>query len=877
MARKDLYSTCSILLLSLLVLGGCSAEKNTLSSRMYHNTAARYNAYYLAKEKLEEVERDIEKSHQEDYSEPLPVFYTIDSAIIEQNEALLEDAHSMASKAIDWHKNSKWVDDSYFLIGKIQHYQADFDDAINTFKYLNVNSKKDYVRHQALIQLLHAFIDLRKFDDAAYVIDFLSKESNINKENRQKLYLTLAYYYEVRGERDGIIAALDKAVDITGNPKEKSRINFILAQLYQRAGFDAHAYDFYQKALKGNPPYERVFFSQLYSQQVVELEKSKDFKKVRKYYDELYADKKNQELRDVILYEKGLFELKQDNREDGIKLLTKAAKEPSPNQRQKGHIYHKLSEIYFQDFKDYRASKYYLDSAVENFRESDRLYASLLAKKKVLDEYVDNYEVIKRNDSLIHLSSLSREEQEAIAEAFILSEEERLMREAKEKSQQKSTGIFDNLLAFGGNKGSGSSFYFDNPSAMQQGAIDFYRIWGNRPLEDNWRRSSKGFQTLGSDAAPDEEDVEVAREEEQPDIVLPDKEDLLAQIPRDKETLGQMKADMEEAYFKLGKVLFMDLKEAKLSIDYLTLLLERYPNSTKKPETYYTLFLASQEAGLPHDQYKQRLNREFPDSHFTKSLNNPNQGNKSQDNRAAGELYRQAYELFMDKDYLSSRRMVRTAMDEYPLTKATERLWLLDVMLSHHLEGKSTYQSKLENFVESVEDDALEKLARKMLLAITGEQDRPLLAENKVEIPSDPLTEADSSTVAEEPEKQAPYKQNKEQTHIFILALEPQQSQNAKNLTADLENFHSKHYGNARLRTGTISISKENTLIIISPFNKADKALDYREKFLTEFNTDELSNDIKKSSFVISIENFQQLNKRKDIQEYREFYREAYK
>jgi tetratricopeptide (TPR) repeat protein len=200
MAKKSLHYRYFTLLTIMIVLGACSAEKNTFSSRVYHNTTARYNAYYLAKEKLEEVERNIQQFHQEDYSEPLPIFYPIDSAVIEQNESLLHDAHEMASKTIDWHKNSKWVDDSYYLIGKIQHFQADFDDAINTFKYLNVNSKKTYVRHQALIQLLRAFIDLRKFDDAAYVIDFLSKETDINKANRQYLYLTLAHYYEVRGK-----------------------------------------------------------------------------------------------------------------------------------------------------------------------------------------------------------------------------------------------------------------------------------------------------------------------------------------------------------------------------------------------------------------------------------------------------------------------------------------------------------------------------------------------------------------------------------------------------------------------------------------------------------------------------------------------------
>ncbi|KEO73068.1 gliding motility protein [Anditalea andensis] len=865
--------------LAIYALASCSSERNTFTNRMYHNTTARYNAYYLALEKVEEVENTIRSSHEEDYAEVLPVFYPIDSAVIDQNEELLKDAYSMASKAIDWHKISKWVDDSYFLIGKIQHMRADFDDAINTFKFLNVNSKDDHVRHLALTQLLRAFIDLRKFDDAAFVIDYLSKENGISKENKQYLYLTLAYYYEVRGERDGILSALDKAVDLTTDPKEKSRINFILGQLYQRAGFDAFAYDYYQKALKGNPPYERAFFSQLYSQQVAELEKSKDFKNVRKYYDDLYQDSKNSELRSVILYEKAQFELKQQNRDEGIRLLTLAAKEDGGNIKQKGYIYNRLSELYFEDIKDFRSAKFYLDSAMGNFKETDRAYQTISRRKKVLDEYVVHYDLIQYNDSLIRLSGLTAEEQELIAENFIKGEEQRLINEAAQKNKQKSTGIFDNLLAFGGSKGSGSTFYFDNSTAMQQGSLEFYRVWGTRPLEDNWRRSSKGFQqAIGQTLEEEEAGIIIEDVTTQPDITLPSKEELLKNIPRDKSTIQQMKMEMEESYFQLGKVLFFDLKEAESAMGYLHSLLEQFPNSNRKPEVYYTLYLVAQEAGKPFEKYKASLNREFPDSQYTRSLNNPSQSSGAQGNRVSGDRYKEAYELFMTKNYLSSRSLINQTLKEYPLTKNTDKLLLLDIMNANHLDGKVVYKQKLETYINNVNDAQLEKLAKNMLSALTGDITMPPPISRIDSVGDSNLLVKDTINAAPEIIKeQLIYKENMGQTHIFILALNPQQVQETTNLTADLESFHNSGFSNARLRTGTISINKDNTLVIISPFSNAEKALDYRKKFLTEFNTEGLNAGQKSGSFVISIENFQQLNKRKDLEEYKDFYKEAYK
>src|SRR5690606_1590214 len=120
---------------------------------------------------------------------------------------------------------------------------------------------------------------------------------------------------------------------------------------------------------------------------------------------------------DVILYEKALFELKQDELEEGIRLLNLAADEPGKNQRQKGYIYQKLAEIFF-DRKNYQATKQYLDHALENFRETDSQYSQRALQKTIIDEYVSNYEVVTKNDSLLTLSQLSLEEQEAYAEQF---------------------------------------------------------------------------------------------------------------------------------------------------------------------------------------------------------------------------------------------------------------------------------------------------------------------------------------------------------------------------------------------------------------------------------------------------------------------------
>ena len=369
----------------VIFLAACSSQRNTFTNRAFHNLTSHFNAYFLADTKIKAAEDQVTANYKEDYTQILPVFIPIDSATIQQNKVSLDSARELSSKAIDWHRISKWVDDTYYLIGKIDYLQARTDDAKNAFRYVNSQSKDKDLRHKALISLLRLYVDQQAIEDANFTIDYLSKETEISSENTFDLYKTLAYYYETRADQNGVIGALDRAINYTSDKKERSRLYFILAQRYQREGIDALAFDYFQKSLEGNPPYERAFFATLYAQQVAELNATKDLKKVRNYYEGLYEDPKNKDLKDVVLFERALFEEKQSDIPLTLQLLHQAAKETGTIPRVKGYIYQKLADIKFNQFKDYRATKYYLDSALTFIKPEDPVAKQLEEKKTSLD------------------------------------------------------------------------------------------------------------------------------------------------------------------------------------------------------------------------------------------------------------------------------------------------------------------------------------------------------------------------------------------------------------------------------------------------------------------------------------------------------------
>jgi TolA-binding protein len=871
--RKQVRYTFGLV---LFFLGACSSQRDTFTNRAFHNLTAHYNAYFLADTKIKEAENQVLENYKEDYTQVLPVFIPIDSTTIQGKKVSLDSARELSSKAIDWHRISKWVDDSYYLIGKIDYLQARTDDAKNAFRYVNSQSKDKNLRHKALISLLRLYIDQQAIEDANFTIDYLSKETEISSQNTFDLYKTLAYYYETRSDQNGVIGALDRAINYTSDKKERSRLYFILAQRYQREGIDALAFDYFQKSLEGNPPYERAFFATLYAQQVAELNATKDLKKVRNYYEGLYEDPKNKDLKDVVIFERALFEEKQNDIPLTLELLHQAAKETGSIPRLKGYIYQKLADIKFNQFKDYRATKYYLDSALTFINSEDPVAKQLTEQKTSLDTYVFHFERIEKNDSLIQLASLPEEEQVLRAEKFIEDEKQRLAELKSKTESPKSTSIFDNLLAFG-DKASGSTFYFDNSAALQQGAIEFVRTWGNRPLQDNWRRKAALTQAASQLPIPDSSDSPTDSSASSDSTAIPSVETLLASIPKSPEQLSKANAELEESYFELGKVLYFQLKEPKRSQEYLEALVQQYPKTLKKPEAYYLLYLGQKELNGNFNVYTQLLNLEFPESPYTFSVNNPQAsvGNKASLESAKG--YEFAYEAYYAGNYSQARELIFSTLENYPLTRNTEKLLLLNAMVSGKLESKEEFKSKLITFIQNAKEQELISLAKAMLqpLLSQDERDKASFAPKVEEITV--AEEQEKEKVSENEVKDSPYKATDDQTHIFVLALSPTDVETAKNLLSDLEAFHTQSFAGSRLRTGNMNLSADLSIYIISPFSDSAKALSYLNTFLEKFTSVGLIEEVKNKAFFISIENFQVLNRTKDLEEYRQFFTSTYR
>ncbi|HRG78527.1 MAG TPA: methyltransferase, partial [Cyclobacteriaceae bacterium] len=161
-----------LLFLLLGALSSCSVEQNNFTSNVFHNLTAHYNGYYYAREKTDEVEKIILKSLDDDPNQILRLFPKLDTVLAKTYSKDTEEIIKMASLSIQRHPNSKWVDDNYVLVGKARLYGSDFQNAIQTFKYVNTKSPDIDTRHRALVQLLRTFTEQNDYDRAEETFRF---------------------------------------------------------------------------------------------------------------------------------------------------------------------------------------------------------------------------------------------------------------------------------------------------------------------------------------------------------------------------------------------------------------------------------------------------------------------------------------------------------------------------------------------------------------------------------------------------------------------------------------------------------------------------------------------------------------------------------
>jgi tetratricopeptide (TPR) repeat protein len=890
LTRKTIaFFTISLLLGVFFVQSSCTTKKNTAATRAYHNLTSRFNGYFYAKESLKEGTEKLYKTHVDHFDKIIPVFNYTDLKESQTLTAEMDKAYKKASSVIERHsifikgqEHCNWIDDSYLVIGKSHFYRHNYIDALEVFDFMQLQYKKLPSRYDAMLWSFRCQNEVGTSSVAESIMDEINYDKKFPEKLKGEYYAICADHFAKKDDYTFAIENLLKAIPLTKKKRDKTRYTFVLAQLYQKQGQLKKASRYFAEVVKLNPPYEMAFSAKINEARCFDVS-SGSTADLKKRLRKMLNDDKNIEYQDQIYYAMAEVADKERDRERAMEYLHLSIKASTSNTYQKGMSSLKLGDIYLQ-IPDFKGAQAYYDTAVGLLKSEFPNYDDIVTKSKSLTGLVNDIRTIEREDSLQKIAKmdeasrnkfLERLEANAKLEAETKKEkeEEQKQQEAQQMQQQSlSTGGPGNSMGFPGGTGE-RGWYFYNQQTLSFGFTEFQKKWGNRKLEDNWRRSNKQQQTLTDDFGTTTQvdgdssaSTASAEGKAKGGFSYRTKSSFLKDIPLTESALKKSNDTIVNAYYDMASIYKDQLLFNDKSIQSYEELLRRYPENRYKLSCYFQLYQAyTQAEDEPNAlKYKNILLNEYPNSDYALLIKDPNYGkNKVFSKSEATKYYELTYQLFLAQNYQQVLINSATADTLFPNSKYKPKHDFLKALCIGKTGTLDEYIKALRLVVAKYPKDEVKVRANEMVEVLLKLQANQPKFEVKQAVDS-------TKKIVEL------YNFNPDLEH-FCIVLIPSTGANMAQQKADLSDFNDENFGNAQLSVSDIVFSNEQQLISIKSFANKAKAMEYfgvLKSSETLFKS--LPNPEKVKILVISSDNYPILYNKKDVATYESFFGQKY-
>lgn len=812
-----------VFVLLIILLAGCSTKKNRFLNRGYHNLTARYNGYFNARESVKEGLAQLNKAHKDNYDDILEIFPEGDKADAATVNPQMNRAIKKCGRVIQKHsiyikkeEHCKWIDDSYLLIGKADFYKQDYRTALRTFDYVAKEYKTSEIKYEALLWMVRCHAELGQFIDAQVILDMIKNDKKFPDELKGQLETIYADYYLKQNDKIDAIIHLRKAISLTKKKKDRVRLMFILAQLYQKQGDLRKAGQLYEQVVKMNPPYEMAFNAKINRARTLGVDKdnlsSRRSEEVRKQLEKMLRDDKNIEYFDQIYFTLAEMALNEGNTQEALVLLNKSIRASQENTHQKGLSYLLMADTYF-DNRSYENAQAYYDSSVTFLSQEYEHFEEALNKKNSLNGLVKNIHTIEIEDSLQMIARMTDIERNIYIDDMIaaaVKKEEELRMQKEEQERRARELILEGGIAQrkGNNKKPGpGGWYFYNHTQLSQGIADFKTRWGDRKLEDNWRRSTKTSFNF------DISDNDTTGGGQGRDLVVSnirDKKEYLKNLPLNEEDLQVSHERIMDALYQLGIIYKERLKDLDESIKTFEELNKRYPKSRYRPAACYYLYLMYQEKGnnTMAEKNKNILLNKYPETEYAQLISNPNYLEERKNKLMEVEIFYEAT-LMAYYDHNDSTVMLNCQI--------ADSIFKTDVLIPKFSFLRAMTLGR--QATDSVFVEALTLLANRYGYHEVGTRAKEIL---------DAMAGLNDTTrVDSVPElKKIKWDMNQKQDHFYVAIL-PNNNIDLDAFKKNVSDFNHKFFGTTKLSITTMLLGKNYQLVIVKNFPNSEKALDY--------------------------------------------------
>jgi tetratricopeptide (TPR) repeat protein len=880
----------------------CSTEKNTFASRAYHNVTSQYNVYFNGNESFKAGVERIETSIEDDFTRMLPIYKESDPSAANLAKSDMDNAVIKASKLIEIHSITEkpkrrkrrtrryqefasqeefnpWVDDSYLLMGKAYFYQHNFMAAIDNLSYILRKYPDDDARHEAQIWLIRSYSELERFTEASEVIQAVQNETEFPRNLERELAVATADYYMKQQEYAEAIKFIDIALNKTFWKKDKARLQYIEAQLYEELDQPMKAAQAYQKVTRMNPDYRMAFNAKINAAGVFSGEG--DAEKTKKELRRMLRDKKNVEFLDQIYFALGNIFFREGNRDVAIDNYRSSVASSYNNQFQRAHSAITLAELYFED-QNYREAQAYYDSAMIIIDETYPNYTQLSNQYRSLSNLVENLVTVEREDSLQRIALMPETEREALIARLMREEQERQRNmEGLALQGQRDQGYYrSNRYRMGMGSGQqGAGWYFYNPQTVAYGQVTFKQRWGQRQLEDNWRRSNKNTVSM------DEMD-EMAEAIDSSQIVIRvedplQKEFYTQYLPLTDSLMTISHDNIRDALYNAGKIYKSDFSNYQRSAEAFEELLKRYPNNMYQLSAYFDLYDLYELMGdkQKSDYYRNLIISKYPNSKYAQYLVNPNFFVEMEARTdSLNRLYEETFRNYRSGNYRNVITLANSMKQLQPDSIIVPKIDFMQTVAQGTQTDIHNFESLLKSYIETWPQAEPTPLATEILTLI---QDSTLADYQKLvdlgyineEIQNEEILLAERM---ENDEFGGRFTYDEDLLHYFVIAYPLAEKIDLNRLKFDIANYNIDHYTKIDFDIETEALNEEINLVVVRSLSNKEDGVIYHRAIIRSAPVFQTLSGIDYVNFAISSTNYRQILTEGSIADYLKFFVKNY-
>lgn len=766
---RHIILSISVILLFVAGLSSCSPKKNNAATRRYQAFITKYNIYYNGDTHFKETLKEMENKYEDDYSQLLFMHPTearnnpkspqpsgsFDRSIEKAQKAIQlrsitkrpkKKTGKQSAEYKEWLKREEYnpfLHNAWLMMGRSQFFNGDFLGAASTFFYTSKHFRwlPETVTEAQLWQA-RSYCALDWLFETENIIIRIKEEELTNNTLKELYNNVYANYYIKLNDYDRAIPYLKKAIDYADG-SQKTRLRFLLGQLYSRLGKNQEAYEAFKKAGSASSATYRTKFnarikqSEVYSGDNIEPEVKALKRMVR--YD------RNKDYLDQVYYAIGNLYLSRKDTLNAIENYELANKKSTRNGIDKAINQITLGNLYYTRHNYDKAQPCYSE-AVPQLPENYPNYQQLKRRSDVLDELAVYSQNVTLQDSLLRLAELTPEQLNKVIDKII----EELKKKEKEEAenakreeylaQQRAQG--SNLQNTGTSApktftlNTDNSWYFYNSATKNAGKTEFQKTWGSRKLEDDWRRRNKAsfdtseFEASNSDDESQEETDSVASDENGKEITKEDQEKLkraedphypeyyLKQIPKTDEEKNTAHEIIQEGLYNMGVILKDKMEDFDASKSEFDRLLSRYPDNVYRLDAYYNLYIMAVRKNdyTEAERYRNLIINQFPESNYGIAMQDPNYlDNLKTMNIRQEELYTQAYNAYLNNNNKAVHEAYEYMTKEYPLSRIIPKFMFLHALAYVTEKDSENFNATLKELLEKYPDTDITPLASSYL------------------------------------------------------------------------------------------------------------------------------------------------------------------